>query len=666
MQNLTAGKNGWMQHNAAGFDLKSVNPALYDKQFEKWLTINWCARLPRCPDLVNQIQSHRLAAPKLLATAGLFSLLISAGAQANSFNLGDIDGLYNVRLTYGLLYRLDDADSDLIAFASGGEFPSANADDGNLNYSSGVVSNMLRATGELALSRGALGIYVRGAAFYDFQTEGSGPDRTDFSGSAENFVGSDVELRESYVNLNLSPGGMPIVLRAGQQILNWSETAFVRGGLDTINPADLVTALQPAGTIEDLRNPQRMVWAAANISETFSMEAYYQYEWQPVELPPVGWYFSGNDAVGAEGMGSWLYGNGNISDLGTDLDDYYQLPEGTLGFDQDFQRLPGDRRETPDDGGQYGVALIGVFPGSNAVKVGVHYLRYHSRLPLLSSRTADADAVLETAEPFVAARAAGLESVYLGEGLDPADAAVRGRQAAEELTVSGYANAASLYAEYPEDIDMIGFSFATSVLRTGSLVSGELTHHFDYPFQINPSTVTQAALSPVLFDDSIGDTSLGEYGASEVVVGYERFDRSQLSLQLAQIFRGRFWADQLVVSADLAWVKVYDLPNRGEAQLTSSDGDSWGYRLQVAAAYFGVGGGVNVEPFVAFSHDVDGTTPGPVSTFVEERKIIAMGIRGTYINRFSAELRYVSFFDGGRTNTLRDRDYLRLQLSYSL
>ncbi len=643
-----------------------MNPALYDKRMNRWLTIDAYTYLSRFPDPVTQIKSHRSSAPFVLLTAGMISLLFGARALANSFNVGDIDGLYNMRVTYGLLYRLDDADSDLIAFASGGEFPSANGDDGNLNYSSGVVSNMLRATGELALSRGALGVYLRGAAFYDFQTEGSGPDRTDFSGSAENFVGSDVELRESYVNLNLSPGGMPIVLRAGQQILNWSETAFVRGGLDIINPADLVTALQPAGTIEDLRNPQRMVWAAANISETFSMEAYYQYEWQPVELPPVGWYFSGSDALGAEGMGDWLYGNGNISDLGTDLDDYFQLPEGTLGFDQEFQRLSGDRRETPDDTGQYGVALIGVFPGRNSVKAGLHYLRYHSRLPLLSSRTADDESVLETAEPFVAARAAALESVYLGEGLDPAEAAVRGRQAAEELTVSGYVNEASLYAAYPEDIDMIGFSFATSVLKTGSLLSGELTHHFDYPFQINPNTVTQAALSPVLFDDSIGDTSLGEYGASEVVVGYERFDRSQLSLQLAQVYRGRIWADQLVVSADLAWVKVYDLPNQGEAQLTSSDGDSWGYRLQVSAAYFGVGGGVNVEPFVAFSHDVDGTTPGPVSTFIEERKVLAMGVRGTYINRFSAELRYVSFFDGGRANTLRDRDYLRLQLSYSL
>jgi len=160
-------------------------------------------------------------------------------------------------------------------------------------------------------------------------------------------VGSDVELRESYVHWNLAPGGMPVVFRVGQQILNWSESTFVRDGLDVINPVNLVTVLQPASTREDLRTPQRMVWGAANITETFSIEAYYQYEWEPVTLPPVGWYFSTADAMGGEGLQSWMFGNGQTSDLGTDLDQHFQLPADTLGFDQDFQRLPGLNRDTP-------------------------------------------------------------------------------------------------------------------------------------------------------------------------------------------------------------------------------------------------------------------------------------------------------------------------------
>ena len=54
----------------------------------------------------------------------------------------------------------------------------------------------------------------------------------------------------------------------------------------------------------------------------------------------------------------------------------------------------------------------------------------------------------------------------------------------------------------------------------------------------------------------------------------------------------------------------------------------------------------------------------PVSTFIEDRKSFTIGMRGVYINRITAELRYTAFSGGGQLNQLRDRDLLRLQLSY--
>jgi hypothetical protein len=409
-----------------------------------------------------------------------------------------------------------------------------------------------------------------------------------------------------------------------------------------------------------------MVWAAANITETFSLEGYYQYQWEPVTLPPVGWYFSNNDAVGGEGIGDWMFGAGTVSDLGTDLDQRFELPAGNLGFDADFQRLSGLSRDKPEDGGQYGAALIGVFPGRNAIKIGLHYVRYHGRLPLLMSRTADAQAVAATAQTLVDARADELEIAYLNAGFDAAEAQLRGRTAAESLTLSEYANEASLFVTYPEDIDLIGLSFATSVPLIGSLVAGEISHHFDYPFQTLPGLVTQAVFSPVLFDTPAGDTPLGTFGPSEVVTGYQRLDRTQASFQIAQIFRGRFTADRIVLSADVAWVKVHDMPDATDPQLTSRDNDSWGYRLSGSADYLGLFGGVNLQPYLVFSHDVSGTTPGPLSSFIEDRKALAIGLSGSYVNRLTADIRFTSFFGGGRANLLRDRDVLRFQVSYSL
>ncbi|HDY82526.1 MAG TPA: DUF1302 family protein, partial [Halieaceae bacterium] len=447
---------------------------------------------------------------KLSVSALLLGL--SGFTSAATFAVRDLQGIYNGRLSYGTLYRLRDQDPDLIAIASDGNAFTANTDDGNLNYGEGLVSNTVRATGELALVWGNLGAYVRGAAFYDFENQGSDPERTEFNSDAEKLVGSDVELRESYVNWSPAPGGMPVIFRVGQQILNWSETTFVRDGLDVINPVNLVTLLQPGSTQEDLRTPQRMVWGAANVTETFSVEAYYQYEWEPVTLPPVGWYFSNFDAIGGEGLQSWMYGDGQTSDLGTDLDLRFQLPAGTLGFDQDFQRLPGLNRDMPSDTGQYGAALIGILPDSNATRIGLHYIRYHSRLPLVMGRTGGAAAVAATAEPFVAARATALESVYLSEGLDPAEAALLGREAAEQLTLSNYGNEASYFVTYPQDIDMLGFSFSSSTIRTGTLFAGEITHHRNFPFQIAFNPLLQTVFSPVLFDPDVGDTALGDFG----------------------------------------------------------------------------------------------------------------------------------------------------------
>ena len=123
-------------------------------------------------------------------------------------------------------------------------------------------------------------------------------------------------------------------------------------------------------------------------------------------------------------------------------------------------------------------------------------------------------------------------------------------------------------------------------------------------------------------------------------------------------------ADQVLVSADLSWAGVHDLPDDGEPGLTSDDEDSWGYRTQAVASYSGLFGGITVAPFISFAHDFKGTTPGPVSTFIEDRKTLTIGMRAFYINRVTAELRYTGYMHGGRENLLRDRDSLRLQLSY--
>jgi hypothetical protein len=595
--------------------------------------------------------------------------LLCAPLSAKDFRFGNLEGLLDTTIAYGVLVRTEDADDDLIAISSGGNADGANGDDGAQNYDTGIVSNMVRITEELSLRHGNVGAYVRGYAFYDYENQDQSRERTNLSDSTKDIVGRDADLLENYLVAHGHVAGVPVLARLGDQIINWGQTIFIRDGVDVINPVDLVAALQPASNAKDIFVPQGMLWGAANITENYAIEGYYQYEWKKARIPPVGSYFSANDAIGDDGTNFIILGAGQVSDLGTDLDSFFSLPTGTLGFDENYLKIPGLGSDRPSDGGQYGITLRTVLPGVTATTLGVHYIRYHSRLPIISGLTADQQAIDETSSEAVAARAAQLEPIYIDEGLSPEEAEQEALATAESLTLSGYTNSAGYFATYPEDIDMVGLTFNTATRRGGVLLSGEISHHMDHPFQIDVDAVVNGVLSPIEYDPNIGDGVLGEFGASEVVKGFTRLDKTQTTFGAGKLISGRrIRASQIFLSGDVAWVHVHDLPDRTKLPLTGAGKpteDSWGYRLIGQLSYNNVFGGLNLSPRVVFTHDVDGVTPAPFGTFTEDRMSLSFGVGATYIRAWSADLSYTNFFNAGSDNLLNDRDFVKLRISYS-
>jgi hypothetical protein len=603
-------------------------------------------------------------------------LLHATQAAARTFEVGEVEGTANLELSYGLLLRVEDRDPDLVAIASGGKAKSANWDDGDLNYDEGVASNMLYANLELAARWRSLGLYARGIGFYDFETEHSDRERTNLSHDAGRWVGKDIELRDYYLDTSFRPGGMPVHVRLGDQVLNWGESTFLRFGVETVTPLDIAAGLRPASSARDLQVPQGMLWAAANVTETLAVEAFYQYDWEPVRGLPVGWYLSDNDALGVDGLGGAMSGGGLFSDQGTDLDAAFQLPPGTLGFDPDFMRLPGRGSDEPSSQGQGGVTLQMILPEWNSSKLAFHFLNYHSRLPIVNGRSADAAAVAATSLAAVAARAAALAPVYESEGLPPAAAAEAAARAAGVLTVGEYASAASLSVEYPEDIQMLGVSFNTTTIRTGTLVSAEVSHHFDYPFQILPQDVFSAAFSPIGFDPAFGQGPLGAVGPDQRVSGVERLDKTQLEVGLRQLLGPRLGASQTILGLDFGYVRVHGMPDPDRLRLAAPgitgpedfshlpDANSWGYRLLGALSYDNVLGGLSVQPRIAWLHDVKGITPAPGGPFVENRKALNVGCSIDLTNTWLLDVSYTRLFGAGRFNLLNDRDFVRVQLSY--
>ena len=240
-----------------------------------------------------------------------------------------------------------------------------------------------------------------------------------------------------------------------------------------------------------------------------------------------------------------------------------------LGFDADFDRIPGRAVERPKDSGQFGISLFARLLDGRATQIGLHFMRYHSRLPLLSAITGDAAAVAETSDAQVAALANTLVAPYLTTGLTSAQALSSARSTAEAVTISQYANQAGLLEQYPQDIDAIGGSFSFSFIRSGTLVSGDVVHYFGFPNQIAIGTVLNASLSPILFAPNVGATPLGEYGPNQVVQGYRRSGRTQSVFGITWILGPRLGAQQTLFGVDLGWVHVEDVPGRTEAQLES-------------------------------------------------------------------------------------------------
>lgn len=606
------------------------------------------------------------AAPVFQHLALLCCALLGPGASAIDFHTGEWEGLLDFTVSYGAIWRFEETDDRLIALASDGSRRDSNIDDGDLNFDRGFVSSMFRGDVQLTLIRGDLGVFVRGGVYYDPLIKDRQTERTAISSAGEDDLGYDARIKEALVSYSFTPGGLPVFLRVGRQIINWGETSFLRDGVDVVNPIDLIAVFQPATQAQDTLEPAGMLWGAVNPSETLSVEAFYQYEWVAARLPPVGAAYSSNDLLGSDGVGTFTGGGGLISDLGTDLDTLLRLPPGTLGFDDDFQQIPGAYEEKPRDGGQWGISLQQLLPGRNVSTVGLHHMRYHSRLPLITAITGSSEAVLATSQQAVDGRAAALTPAYLAQGLPADAAAVAAATAAESLTLSAYGNEAGVVVLYPEDIDMFGATFSTATLATGTLIAAEISHHRKVPVQIGLGTVFRAVYSPVLFDPEIGTTALGDYGPDEIVQGYLRLDRTQASLGLTQLFTRRLGASQVLVAVDAGWVHIHDLPDSPMLQPPGiSSPDSWGYRLYASADYPGVFGGMTLSPRLAFSHDVSGITPSPYATFLEGRKSLSAGIKASIINRVIVELDYTSFFDGGDGNLLRDRDFARFRVVYA-
>jgi hypothetical protein len=91
---------------------------------------------------------------------------------------------------------------------------------------------------------------------------------------------------------------------------------------------------------------------------------------------------------------------------------------------------------------------------------------------------------------------------------------------------------------------------------------------------------------------------------------------------------------------------------------------SWGYRVISQLTYEQVLPGITLKPFLLWSQDVAGISPGPAGNFIKGRKSMDTVFEFRYHQPLSLGLGYQWFWGGGDYNTLADRSYAQMYVKY--
>ena len=553
---------------------------------------------------------HTGRAPGIAALAACLAAGASPGAHAISFrsDSGDWTGSWDTTIGYGMGWRIVNPDCRLIAIANGGCGYSPNIDNGDLNYlRKALYTKALTGVTELGVNyRDKAGFFVRASGLYDFSVMANDVDHIPLTHEAKGVVGSYTRLLDAFGYLRFDLGSLPSELRLGRQVVDWGESTFIPGGLNSVNYFD-VTALQvPGAELKQALLPDTMALFNSQLTKDLSTQLFYLFTWHPDIIEPPGAYFSTSDVAGAGG-GKVRLGFGAIPDKGVDFS-----PLGG-GLIPDFQTIPRLPDQKPSEGGQYGINFKYYLPNfGQGTQLGFYFLNYTSRVPLLSLQTGSqaglgnafgaVNAVGAAAQAIAAGNSlasavkigtgAGLQAAASqGGNLSAATAQQYATIGANTLLVGGNVNAQAanlatheysttegFFEEFPENIKMLGLSFNTQLQSTGTALQGEVAWRHNVPLQIDDVELIYASLtpfeagtarllsggavqphpgtcpknSPTPISDCVqlvapGLLTAPNYGNGQTIHGYELKDTWHFDFTATQIWANVFKASQAVL-----------------------------------------------------------------------------------------------------------------------
>lgn len=642
--------------------------------------------------------------PRLLALA--IATATASPSFAADFDLGPVSVNTNGSLSAGVISSVEDADGDWVNAANaslvdtdldGEPNPSGayNTDDGRLNWESGdIVSAPVTLLGEADFRYENFGVFLRGKAWYDYVLENtkvphghssngyaadSELDDSDFHDLAQ-FKG--VALLDAYVYGDFDVGDVPLHVRLGNQVVNWGEGLFFRNGINSINPVDVAALRRPGSQLKEALLPTPLLYFNAGVTDKLSVEGFYQLAWQETVLEGCGTYFAVNDYFPEGCFGVARPGNGYEAAFGEPYNDRQGYARGSY-----VNR--GENNE-PGDSGQFGLAMR-YFDYNLGAEFGLYAMQIHSRTPSPSVNLAG-----DSRQLGMFGNTPGVLT-----GWYSAAQAAQIAQAAGDPSLASelLANNPEYFADYAEDIRIFGVSVSGNLF--GASVFAEYSFRPNQPITLHTGDSIPAVFGATAVIDSLGAPltddvleQLQNEGPGSIYEAYTREKVSQFSVGTIKTFSQVLGADNLAFVGEVGMKWVHDLPDLSEArygradafgsnladgQGTGSPGCalgvspryqskvcdtndgfvsdfSWGYRMRGQLNYQGLIAGINVSPFAAFGHDVEGYSYD--GNFIEDRLLGSLGVKANYLNKYSTELTYVTTGNSFWAKT--DRDYVSL------
>ncbi|WP_243667060.1 DUF1302 domain-containing protein [Pseudomonas brassicae] len=261
-------------------------------------------------------------------TGSALALCASFNAGAFTFETGipELTTRWDNTLKYSNAFRLKGRE-DNVAAGPGTSVPNPNMDDGDRNFSSGLISNRLDLLSELDIRYKDVGARLSGAAWYDaVYNDGNDNDspgtanalsvRNDrFTDDTRDLHGRKGELLDAFVYGARDAGSTRLSGRLGQFTQIYGESVFfgANGIANAQSTVDLVKLQSvPGSQFKEILLPTKQVSGNWQLSDTISVGAYYQFEWNKTRLPGSGSYFSGGDFVG-DGAESVYFPTGRLT-----------------------------------------------------------------------------------------------------------------------------------------------------------------------------------------------------------------------------------------------------------------------------------------------------------------------------------------------------------------